>query len=100
MAPQTKRNRNKQTAEGCQTNAVDPPQDDAPDHPPANMEKLTVPTMTQQATIWKNQKGTEARNRNRRKSLPPLIRTGHDSHHKQNKGTIWIYRRPKQNTPT
>ena len=94
MAPQTKRNRKKQTAKGCQTNAVDPPQDDDPAHKPANMEKLTVPTMTQQATIWKNQKGTVARNRNTIKSIPPPIGTGHDSHRKQNKATIRIYRRP------
>ena len=90
----------KQTAEGCQTNVADPPQDNAPNHPPANTEKPTVPTMTQQATTWKNQKGTDARDRNRRKSFLPPIGTGHDSHRKQNKATIWIYRRPKQNTPT
>ena len=100
MAPQTKRNHNKQTPEERQTNAVDRPQDDAHDPTPAKMEKPTVPTKTQQATIWKSQNGTGARDRNRRKSLPSPIGTGHDSHCKQNKTTIRIYRRPKQNTPT
>ena len=54
VVPQTKRNHNKQTAEGCQTNAVDQPQDDAPNLPPAKAEKPTVPTTTQQETIWKS----------------------------------------------
>ena len=47
--------------------------------------------MTQQATIWKSKKGTGAHDRNRRKSLPALIGTGHDNHRKQNKATIWLY---------
>ena len=89
-----------QTTKGCQTNAADPPQDEAPDHPPTNTEKPTVPTTTQQATTWKNQKGTDARDCNRRKRLLPPIGTAHDSHHIQNKATIWIYRRPKENIPT
>ena len=100
MAPQTKRNHNKQTHEECQTNAVDRPQDDAPDPTPAKTEKPMVPTKTQQAIIPKSQNRTGARDRNRRKSLPPPIGTGHDSHRKQNKTTVRIYRRPKQNTPT
>ena len=64
MAPQTKSYRNKQTAEGCQTNAVDLPQDNVPDHLLANMETPTVPTTTQQVTFWKSQKGTGDRDRN------------------------------------
>ena len=100
MAPQAKRNHNKQTPEECQTNAVDRPQDDAPDPTLAKNEKPTVPTKTQQATILRSLNGTGARDRNRRKSLPPPIGTGHGSHCKQNKTTIRIYCRPKQNTPT
>ena len=96
MAPKTKRNRHRQTVEGCQTNAVDLPQDDILDHPPANMEYPMVPTTILQMTTWKNQKGTGARDRNRRKNLLPPIGTGPDSHRKQNKATIWIYCRPKQ----
>ena len=56
--------------------------------------------MTLQTTTWKNQKGTGVRDCNRRKDLLPPIGTGPDSHRKQNKATIWIYRRPKQNTLT
>ena len=100
MAPQTKRNCHRQTVEGCQTNAADLPQSDVPDHPPDNTEKPTVPTMTLQMTIREKPQGTGAHDRNRRKSLPPLIGTGLNSHCKQNKATIWIYRRPKQNTLT
>ena len=100
MAPQTKSYRNKQTAEGCQTNAVDLPQDNVPDHLLANMEKPTVPTTTQQVTIWKSQKGTGDRDRNSRKILEPMIGKGHDIHRKQNKATIRIYRQSKQKTPT
>ena len=52
-----KKKSQQQTAEGCQTNTVDRLQDDAPDLPPAKTEKLTVPTTTQQATIWKVKTG-------------------------------------------
>ena len=92
MAPQPKRNRNRQTNEGRPPNAVAPIHDDAFDHQPVETEKPKVPTTTPQATIWKCKKGTGAHDRNRRKSLPVTIGTGHDNLRKQIKTTILLRR--------
>ena len=96
MAPQTKRNRPKQTSEGCQTNTANPPQSgkhkcNVTNPPTDNTEKPTVPTTIPQMTTREIPQGPGAHDRNRRKRLLHQIGTGLDNHRKQNKPTIWIH---------